>query len=121
VESIGLDTIVARSMQLTNLLRSEAAKIDRVRIITPLDEGKSAGITSLMFDGFTHQEMNRLVDWLYSQHKVHVKAQWLTAPPDPVKIAMRISIASFNTEDEVGGLVEGLMGGLNVVTRRARS
>lgn len=111
-ESIGLDTIQARIAQLTQRLRQEVAKIDRVRIITPLEEGKSAGITSLMFDGFTKETMDNLVERLHTQQKAVVKAQWLTAPPDPVKVAMRISVAAFNTEDEVACLLEGIEEGL---------
>jgi len=115
-ESVGLASIQARAAQLTRLLRNEVSKMDGVRIITPLEEGKSAGITSLMFSGFTNKEMTALVDRLHSRQKVIVKAQWLTAPPDPVKIAMRISIACYNNEEEVGRLLEGIEEGLRAGT-----
>ncbi|MEM7534373.1 MAG: aminotransferase class V-fold PLP-dependent enzyme [Chloroflexota bacterium] len=114
-DSIGLDTIQEAAAHLTRILRREVSQMDRVRILTPLAEDQSAGITSLMFDGFTKTEMDKLVERLYSQHKVVVKAQWLTAPPDPVKVAMRISVAAFNSEDEVARLVEGIQEGLKVL------
>ncbi len=110
--TIGLDTIQAKVLALTHTLRSEVAQMDRVRIITPLEAGKSAGITSLMFDGFTKTEMDNLVERLHTRQKVVVKAQWLRAPPDPVQVAMRISVAAFNSEDEVTRLLDGLEEGL---------
>lgn len=114
-EDIGLETIQTMAAALTRTLRNEVAKIDRVRIITPLEEGQSAGITSLMFDGFTKKEMDTLVERLHARQKLVVKAQWLTAPPDPVKVAMRISVAAYNTQAEVARLVEGIEEGLKEV------
>ena len=108
MESIGLDTMQAKIAQLTGRLRKGVARIDRARIITPQEEGKSAGITSLMFDGFTKTDMDGLVAQMHDRHQTVAKSQWLTAPPDPVKIAMRISVAAFNNESEVDRLLEGL-------------
>ncbi|MEM7125315.1 MAG: aminotransferase class V-fold PLP-dependent enzyme [Chloroflexota bacterium] len=114
-DSIGLDTIQSTAAGLTKTLRDGVATMDRARIITSLEEGKYAGITSLMFDGFTKTEMDALVGRLYEEQKVVVKAQWLTAPPDPVKVAMRISVAAYNTQDEVDRLLTGLEEGLKEI------
>ena len=108
VESIGLDTMQARIADLTRRLRRGVAQFDRARIITPLEPEKSAGITSVMFDGYTKTDMDSLVARLQERHQALVKAQWLTAPPDPVKVAMRISVAAFNNENEVDRLLEGI-------------
>ena len=56
-----------------------------------------------------------LVERLHNQQRVVVKAQWLTAPPDPVKVGMRISVAAYNYEAEVGRLLEGIEEGLKVI------
>lgn len=61
-----------------------------------------------MFDGFTKTDMDGLVDKMHERHQTVVKSQWLTAPPDPVKVGMRISVAAFNDESEVDRLLEGL-------------
>ena len=114
-ESIGLETIQTQAAELSRMLRNEVAKIDRVRIITPLAAGHSAGITSLMLDGFTKLKMDTLVDRLHLRQRVVVKAQWLTAPPDPIKVAMRVSVAAYNTQDEVTRLVEGIAEGLQQI------
>ncbi len=108
MQSIGLETMQDRITQLSGRLRQGVGHIDRARIITPLEAGKSAGITSLMFDGFTKTDMDGLVDKMHGRHQTVVKSQWLTAPPDPVKVGMRISVAAFNDESEVDRLLEGL-------------
>ena len=109
MESIGLDTMQLRIANLTHRLRSGLTHIDRARVITPLDMEKSAGITSVMFDQFAKTDMDGLVARLQERHRTVVKSQWLTAaPPDPVKVGMRISVAAFNNEDEVDRLLEGI-------------
>ena len=108
MQSIGLDNMQARIADLTRRLQRGVAQIDRARIITPLDPQKSAGITSVMFDGYTKADLDGLVARLQERHQALVKSQWLTAPPDPVKVAMRISVAAFNDESEVDRLLEGI-------------
>ena len=108
MESIGLDKMQLRIANLTHRLRSGLTQIDRARIITPLDMEKSAGITTVMFDQFTKTDMDGLVAQLQDRHRTVVKSQWLTAPVDPVKVGMRISVAAFNNETEVDRLLEGI-------------
>ena len=108
MQSIGLENMQARITELTSRLRRGIAHIDRARIITPTLPGKSAGITSVKFEGFTKTDMDGLVERMQQRHQTVVKSQWLTAPPDPVKVAMRISVAAFNDESEVDRLLEGL-------------
>ena len=57
--------------------------------------------------------MDSLVEGLQQRHQTVVKSQWLSAPPDPVEVAMRISVAAFNDESEVDRLLEGLDEELN--------
>ena len=108
MESIGLDTMQARIADLSRRLRRGVAQFERARIITPPQPEKSAGITSVMFDGYTKTDMDGLVARLHERHQTVVKSQWLTAPPDPVKVAMRISVAAFNNESEIDRLLEGI-------------
>ncbi|MDE0069168.1 MAG: aminotransferase class V-fold PLP-dependent enzyme [Caldilineaceae bacterium] len=108
LQDIGLDVIQTRIADLTRRLRRGVEQIDRARLITPLEPEKSAGITSVMFDGYTKTDMDGLAAQLQDRHQALVKSQWLTAPPDPVKIAMRISVAAFNDEGEVDRLLEGI-------------
>jgi selenocysteine lyase/cysteine desulfurase len=105
---IGLSTVDDHVRGLSRTLREELAKLDRVNVLTPTEPGHSAGITSLMVDGFVDADMQQLVGTLYDKHGVLVKFQWMTAPPDRAKVAMRISIAGFNSAEEVARLISGI-------------
>ena len=110
--AIGLDTIAAHAQRLTTLFREQVAGLARVHLLTPTAPGQSAGITTLTFDGYDATALRGLVGYIYEQHRTIVKFQWLTAPMDPGKLGMRISIAGFNNEDEVRGLVTALQEGV---------
>ncbi|MAG34837.1 MAG: hypothetical protein CL878_01085 [Dehalococcoidia bacterium] len=112
LSAIGLDTIQAHVNRLTKLLREQVGVLERVNILTPTEPGRSAGITTLTFDGYREADLRGLVTYIHEQHNTIVKFQWLTAPMDPDKLGMRISVAGFNTEDEVRGLIAALREGV---------
>ena len=111
IDEIGADTIAAHTGRLSAALREAAEDMDGVNILTPMEPGRSAGITTLTFDGYTPADLQALVARIYEKHNTIVKFQWLTAPMSVDKIGMRISVSAFNTEDEVMGLVEALREG----------
>jgi cysteine desulfurase/selenocysteine lyase len=111
MEEIGTDTIVVHTARLSAILREGASEIEGVNILTPMEPGRSAGITTLTFDGYGPDDLRELVGWTYSEHNATVKFQWLTAPLDLDKIGMRISVSAINSENEVRGLVEALREG----------
>jgi len=103
-----LDVIADHSDRLSMILRNEVSNIAGVNILTPLDPGKSTGITTLTFDGYTPEALRGLVERIYTEHKTVVKFQWLTAPMSVDKIGIRISVGAINTEDEVRGLIKAI-------------
>ena len=111
IDEIGADTIAAHTGRLSAALREAAEDMDGVKILTPMEPGRSAGITTLTFDGYSPADLQALVARIYEKHNTIVKFQWLTAPMSVDKIGMRISVSAFNTEDEVMGLVEALREG----------
>ena len=111
IDEIGTDTIAAHTGRLSAALREAAQDMDGVNILTPMEPGRSAGITTLTFDGYSPADLQALVARIYEKHNTMVKFQWLTAPMSVDKIGMRISVSAFNTEDEVMGLVEALREG----------
>ena len=111
IDEIGADTIAAHTGRLSAALREAAEDMDGVNILTPMEPGRSAGITTLTFDGYSPADLQALVARIYEKHNTIVKFQWLTAPMSVDKIGMRISVSAFNTEDEVMGLVEALREG----------
>ena len=50
------------------------AQIDGVNILTPLEPGKSSGITTLTFDGYAPEDLQGLVGRIYSDHNTVVKS-----------------------------------------------
>ncbi len=112
--SVGQDVIRDHVSTLSKILREEMLNTSRVNVLTPLDPGKSAGVTTLSFDGYTEDDLHRLVKWLDTDRKILVKAQWLTAPLRLDHVGMRISVAGFNTEDEIRHLVSSIQDGLKI-------
>jgi len=106
--AIGLQTIENHSLRLSYRLRQALLQLPEIRILTPLEPGRSAGITSFMIRGYTRADLERLTEKLWKQERIVVKAQWLTAPPRTELVAARVSVAGFNTEDEIDRLVAGL-------------
>lgn len=107
LNEIGLDAIESHVSRLSATLREAASSMGGVEVLTPMEWARSAGITTLRFERYEAPELQALVAKL-GNDGVLVKFQWLTAPSDPTKVGMRISIASFNTEDEVGLLLDRL-------------
>ena len=105
---IGLDTVTTHVNRLSRVLREAVSRLKGAKILTPTEPERSTGIATLMFDGSDHNDMQHLVDELMDKDRVLVKNQWLTAPPQPHMVGMRVSIAAFNTEEEVMRLVDGL-------------
>lgn len=111
MSDIGTDTIAAHTGRLSAILRDAASEMKGVNNLTPTGPGRSAGITTLTFDGYSPDDVRELVAWLYTEHNAIVKSQWLTAPMQLDKIGMRISVSAINSEDEVRALVEALRQG----------
>jgi selenocysteine lyase/cysteine desulfurase len=110
IEEIGTDTIAAHIARLSAILREAVLAMDGVNILTPLGPGRSAGITTLTFDGYSLDDLRGLVERIYSEHNAMVKFQWLTAPMHLDKIGMRIAVSATNNEYEVHGLVQAHQG-----------
>ena len=111
IEEIGIDVIADYTNRLASILREGVAEIDGVNILTPLEPGKSTGITTLTFDGYAPEDLQGLVGRIYSEHNTVVKFQWLTAPMSLDKIGMRISTGAINSEEEVRGLIAAIKDG----------
>ncbi|MDP7578745.1 MAG: aminotransferase class V-fold PLP-dependent enzyme [SAR202 cluster bacterium] len=112
--NVGQDVIRDHVSMLSQILREAMLGTPRVNILTPLEPGKSAGVTTLSFDGYTENDMHKLVRWLDTERNILVKAQWLTAPLRPDHIGMRISVAGFNTEEEVRHLASSIQDGVKL-------
>ncbi len=109
---VGLDVIRDHVAGLSRILREAMIDTPGINVLTPMEPGKSAGVTTLTFDGFSDEDLQGLVAWLDSEKNILVKAQWLSAPLRIGHSGMRISVAGFNTEDEIHHLVHSLREGI---------
>jgi len=98
--TLGLERVEAHVRRLTGLLFEEVGQWRGVRILTPTEPGRASGLLALIFDGYDEPRLRDLVARL-AQERIVVKFQ-------PELTAMRISVASFNSEDEVHRLLETL-------------
>ena len=98
--NLGLDHIEAHVRRLVNDLFQEVRQWKGVKIVTPTELGRASGLLALTFDGYDEPKLRNLIAKLMKE-RIVVKFQ-------PELTAMRISIASFNNEDEVHRLLETL-------------
>ena len=110
--SVGPDVIRDHVSVLSKTLRDAMLDTPGVNVLTPLEPGKSAGVTTLSFDGYGEQKLQGLVSWLDKERDILVKGQWLNAPLIPDHMGMRISVAGFNTPEEISHLIESLRLGI---------
>ena len=110
---VGLDVIRDHVAVLSRKLREAMLDTPGVNVLTPLEPGKSAGVTTLSFDDHSDQNLQALVAWLDAERNILVKFQWLSAPLRPGHSGMRISVAGFNTEEEIQHLVDSLREGVS--------
>lgn len=109
---IGPDMVRDYVRTLASEFRGEMVDTNGIEIVTPTSPGKSAGVTTLSFEGYSAADLQDLVQWLDMERDIMVKFQWLTAPRRLDRFGMRISLAGFNTVDEVRYLVKSLREGL---------
>ena len=111
---VGTDVIRDHVAELSRTLREEMANTNGINVLTPTEPGKSAGVTTLSFDGYTEKDLQDLIGWLDIERNILVKFQWLTAPLQLELIGMRISVAGFNTPEEIHHLVDSIKEGIRV-------
>ncbi len=105
---IGLETIETKVTRLSTLLRNEISEWKDTRILTPTAPKLSAGITTLAFDGLDDDGVREVIARLSAEDNVIVKFQWLSVPSQIGNSGIRISMAAFNSEQDVKTLLERL-------------
>jgi selenocysteine lyase/cysteine desulfurase len=101
LESIGLDHLEAYVSSLSDRLRDGLATLPRYEVVTPRGCGASSGITSFTVAGGDPDATRATVDTLWNRERIFVKYQ----PERPV---IRVSIAAFNTAEEIDRLLAAL-------------
>ena len=100
MEALGPGRIERYVQELVQLLFHELEARPGIRIVTPTEPGLASGLVALEFHDREATGLRRLVDDLLEQGIV-VKYQ-------PERPALRVSVAAFNTQEEVHRLVVAL-------------
>jgi selenocysteine lyase/cysteine desulfurase len=101
---IGLENVEAQVAALTQRLRDglcELLALGAFEVISPEAWSLSSGITSLRFPGWPAEKVQALIDRIWDEFRVVVKFQTDFA-------GIRISVAAFNSADEVDRLLLAL-------------
>jgi selenocysteine lyase/cysteine desulfurase len=67
---LGFDNVEARTMELAAALKTGLAKINKVKLITPMDPKLSGGVVISSIDGVDRKQMSSLVNDLYTKYGV---------------------------------------------------
>ena len=98
VSSFGLDNVRNRVQDLTTQLKAAIAEIPGVSLQSPEDASVSTGIVTFSVAGIAGGELNRRM-W---------EGWRILGRPALGQTAMRVSVAFFTTEDEIGAVVDAL-------------
>lgn len=100
MEALGPDRIEQYVRELVQLLFRELEARPGIRIVTPTEPGLASGIVALELKDLGEAELRKLIEDLLEQGIV-VKYQ-------PEWPALRVSVAAFNTREEIHRLLDAL-------------
>lgn len=101
VQTIGLATIATHCQALAQALRAGLRALPGVTLLGPDDPARTTGLIGFTVHGWTATESKALVERLYQQKRILIKYQ-------PEQMGLRVSLAGFNTADEVAALIAAL-------------
>lgn len=67
---LGFDNVEARTTELAQALKEGLAKIDRIRLVTPMDPAMSGGVVVSHVAGLDNQKLGALVKDLYEKYGI---------------------------------------------------
>lgn len=101
LEAIGMAEIERYVAGLSERLRAGLSALANCELLTPRGLGQSSGITSFMVAGGDEAKTRAVVDGLWERERIFVKYQ-MERP------MVRVSVAAFNTEEEIDRLLAAL-------------
>lgn len=101
LESVGVSTIEQHVRELAAYFRAGLAELPQITMISNLEPERSSGIISFVVNGWQPQQHRDLVEKIYHKRRILIKYQIEFS-------GIRVSIAGFNTREEVDRLLEAL-------------
>jgi cysteine desulfurase / selenocysteine lyase len=102
LQQIGLVQIEKQMRELTERLRTGVGEIKGVHLAGPSDWACSSGISTLQLEGGTPQKCHKLIAQLLDEYQIVVKFR-------PEVCGIRVTLAAFNTAEEVDRLLRALV------------
>ncbi|MEZ4869599.1 MAG: aminotransferase class V-fold PLP-dependent enzyme [Caldilineaceae bacterium] len=99
--AIGLETAEAHCAQLAQQLRAGLQALPGVTVLGPADPAQTTGLVGFTVQGWRAEEGKALVERLYQEQQILIKYQ-------PEQSGLRVSLAVFNTAEEVARLLAAL-------------
>ncbi len=101
VQAIGLATIEAHVANLAQMLRAGVRQLPGVTLLGPDDPRQTSGLIGFTVAGWRAAECKALVERLYREQRILIKYQ-------TEQTGLRVSLAAFNTGEEVELLLRAL-------------
>ena len=100
MEALGPDRIERYVQELVQLLFDELEARPEIRIVAPTKPGLASGIVALELKDLGETELRKLI--------VDLLEQGIVVKHQPERPALRISVAAFNTREEIHRLLDAL-------------
>jgi len=97
----GIENVASQIAALAVHLRAGLRTLPPVSLLGPDDPFRTTGLIGFTVAGHSADDLQLLVAQLYEEHKIVIKFQ-------PEKTALRVSLAAFNTADDVDSLLRTL-------------
>ena len=98
IQDIGVEEIERRNLDLATSMKHALQEIPGVTVLSPLDRRSSSGLVSFAVAGV---DPTLAASQLWERHRIVARS--VTYPP-----CLRVSLHFFNTEEEVGSVVEAV-------------
>lgn len=99
--AIGLATVEAHCAALAQQLRTGLQQLPLVTLLGPVDPQQTTGLVGFTVHGWSADQCKALVERLYQERRLLIKYQ-------PEQTGLRVSLAAFNTAEEVALLLQAL-------------
>ena len=101
--AIGLETVEAHCAALAQQLRDGLRDLPGVTLLGPNEPAQTTGLIGFTIAGWRAEQCKALVERLYQANRILIKYQ-------PEQTGLRVSLAAFNTAEEVDQLVRQMAG-----------
>lgn len=98
IETVGMGAVAAHCRQVAQHLREGLRQFRPVQLLGPDEPARTTGLVGFTVHGWSADDCRALVERLYRQQRILIKFQ-------PEHTGLRVSIAAFNTADEVDTLL----------------